>query len=58
MSQGYEKEQREIAERIDELESEIDKVNSNSFITDHFIAKVRKYTRAKKLSGLDAKRSD
>ncbi len=50
MSQRYEAEQAELAEKIKLLLHEIDKLSSNSVSTDLFLSTVRKYTRAKKLT--------
>ena len=50
MSQRYEAEQAELAEKIKLLHHEIDKLSSNSVSTDLFLTTVRKYTRAKKLT--------
>ena len=50
MSRRYEKEQKELAEKIKALRAEIDKQNSQSMTTDMFISLVRKYTRARKLT--------
>ena len=50
MSQRYETEQAELAEKIKLLHHEIDKLSSNSVSTELFLSTVRKYTRAKKLT--------
>lgn len=50
MSQRYEAEQAELAEKMKLLHHEIDKLSSNSISTDLFLSTVRKYTRAKKLT--------
>lgn len=50
MSQRYEAEQAELAEKMELLRHEIDKLSSNSVSTDLFLSTVRKYTRAKKLT--------
>lgn len=50
MSQRYEAEQVELAEKIKLLCHEIDKLSRNSVSTDLFLTTVRKYTRAKKLT--------
>jgi DNA invertase Pin-like site-specific DNA recombinase len=50
MSAKYETEQAELAERIKALKMELDKETDQSMTTDTFIATVRKYTRAKKLT--------
>ena len=46
----YENEQKELAEKIKKLRSEIEKQSSRSMTTDMFIGLVRKYTRARKLT--------
>ena len=50
MSRRYEDEQKELAERIKKLRSEIEKQSSRSMTTDMFIGLVHKYTRARKLT--------
>ena len=50
MSRRYEDEQKELAEKIKKLRSEIEKQSSRSTTTDMFIGLVRKYTRARKLT--------
>ena len=50
MSRRYEDEQKELAEKIKKLRSEIEKQSSSSMTTDMFIGLVRKYTRARKLT--------
>ena len=50
MSLRYEDEQKELAEKIKKLRSEIEKQSSRSMTTDMFIGLVRKYTRARKLT--------
>ncbi len=50
MSRRYEGEQKELAEKIKKLRSEIEKQSSRSMTTDMFIGLVRKYTRARKLT--------
>lgn len=50
MSRRYETEQKELAEKIKGLRAEIDKLSSKAVTSDMFIATVRKYTRAKKLT--------
>lgn len=50
MSRKYEDEQQEIASRLKTLHKELDKLNCKTANTDHFLAIVRKYTRAKKLT--------
>ena len=50
MSRRYEDEQKELAEKIKKLRSEIEKQSSRSLTTDMFIGLVRKYTRARKLT--------
>ena len=50
MSRRYEDEQKELAEKIKKLRSEIEKQSCRSMTTDMFIGLVRKYTRARKLT--------
>ena len=50
MSRRYEDEQKELAEKIKKLRSEIEKQSSRSMTTDMFIGLVRKYTRSRKLT--------
>ena len=50
MSRRYEDEQKELAEKIKKLRSEMEKQSSRSMTTDMFIGLVRKYTRARKLT--------
>lgn len=50
MSHRYEDEQKELAEKIKLLRSEIEKQGNQSMTTDMFIGLVRKYTRARKLT--------
>ncbi|MGF0031541.1 DUF4368 domain-containing protein [Bariatricus sp. SGI.154] len=50
MSRRYEDEQKELAEKIKKLHSEIEKQSSQAMTTDMFISLVRKYTRARKLT--------
>ena len=50
MSRRYEDEQKELAEKIKKLRSEVEKQSSRSMTTDMFIGLVRKYTRARKLT--------
>ena len=50
MSHRYEDEQKELAEKIKLLRSEIEKQDNQSMTTDMFIGLVRKYTRARKLT--------
>jgi len=50
MSASYEAEQAEIAEQVKALKMELDKETDKTMSTDMFIATVRKYTRAKKLT--------
>lgn len=50
MSRRYEDEQKELAEKIKKLRSEIEKQNNQAMTTDMFISLVRKYTRARKLT--------
>lgn len=50
MSRRYEDEQKELAEKIKKLRSEIEKQSSQAMTTNMFISLVRKYTRARKLT--------
>ena len=50
MSRRYEQEQKELAEKIKVLRSEMDKMGSKAVTSAMFIATVRKYTRAKQLT--------
>ena len=50
MSRRYEDEQKELAEKIKKLRSEIEKHSSQAMTTDMFISLARKYTRARKLT--------
>ena len=50
MSRRYEQEQKELAEKIKALRSEMDALGSRAMTSDMFISTVRKYTRAKKLT--------
>ena len=50
MTKRYEDEQSSLAERIKTLRAELDKESHQAVTTDMFIATVRKYTRAKKLT--------
>ena len=50
MSRRYEEEQKELAEKIKKIRSEIEKQSSRSMTTDMFIGLVRKYTRARELT--------
>jgi len=50
MSRRYEEEQKELAEKIKKLRSEIEKQSSQAMTTDMFISLVRKYIRARKLT--------
>ena len=50
MSRRYEDEQKELAEKIKKLRSEIEKQSSQAMTTGMFISLVRKYTRARKLT--------
>ena len=50
MSRRYEDEQKELAEKIKKLRSEIEKQSSRASSTDMFVSIVRKYTRARKLT--------
>lgn len=50
MSRRYEDEQKELAEKIKKIRSEIEKQSSQAMTTDMFISLVRKYTRTRKLT--------
>ena len=50
MSRRYEDEQKELAEKIKKLRSEIGKQSSRATSTDMFVSVVRKCTRARKLT--------
>lgn len=50
MSHRYEDEQKELAEKIKLLRSQVEKQTRKSVTTDMFISMVRKYTRARKLT--------
>jgi rubrerythrin len=50
MSKRYDSEQAELAIQIKAVRAELDKTSAQSMTTDMFIATVRKYTRAKKLT--------
>lgn len=50
ISASYEKEQNELAETIKKAKLELEKHSDQAMTTDAFIAIVRKYTRAKKLT--------
>ena len=50
MSLKYDAEQKEVNARIDELQAEINSERNKSVSTDEFMAIVRKYTRARKLT--------
>lgn len=50
MAASYEDEQKQLAERIKTLKSELDKQRSEVVSADIFIANVRKYTRIRKLT--------
>ena len=50
MSQRYEEEQAGLSERIKILRKELDQLKGEAVSTDMFLATVRKYTRAKKLT--------
>lgn len=52
LSIKYETEQKEVTARIKELQTEIDSEKSKAVTSDMFMASVRKYTRAKKLTPL------
>ncbi len=50
MSLKYETEQKELQERLNILQNELDKSKSKSVTNDMFLTSVRKYTRMKKLT--------
>jgi site-specific DNA recombinase len=50
MSRQYTLEQQELAEKTKELRAELDKAEDKAMTAELFIATVRKYTRAKKLT--------
>ena len=50
MSVKYESEQKEVSSRIKELQTEIESEKSKAVTSDMFMASVRKYTRARKLT--------
>ncbi len=50
MSWQYTPEQRELAEKAKELRAELDKAEDQAMTAEFFIATVRKYTQAKKLT--------
>lgn len=50
MSIKYESEQKEISSRIKELQTELNNEKSKAVTSDMFMASVRKYTRARKLT--------
>ena len=50
MSRQYTAEQKDLAEKIKAVSTELYKHESKAMTTDMFISTVRKYTRAKKLS--------
>lgn len=50
MARNYEDEQQRLAEKIKDVKAELDKQTSTAMTTDMFIACVRKYTRARKLT--------
>ena len=50
LSSKYETEQKEIAARMKELQEELDSDKSKAVTSDMFMASVRKYTRARKLT--------
>jgi len=50
MSRKYEAEQSELSSRIKSARAELEEVKDTGITTDHFLAAVRKYTRAKKLT--------
>ena len=50
MSKRYEEEQKELSEKLKALRAELEKQSHRAMSTDMFIATVRKYTRARKLT--------
>lgn len=50
MSVKYETEQKEVSSRIKELQTELESEKSKAVTSDMFMASVRKYTRARKLT--------
>ena len=50
LSAKYEAEQKEVTARMKELQEELDKDKSKAVTSDMFMASVRKYTRARKLT--------
>ena len=50
MSRRYEDEQADLSERIKLIRRELEKLNSRTTSTDHYLSTVRQYTRAKKLT--------
>ena len=50
MSVKYEAEQKEVTSRMKELQAEIDRDKGKTVTSDMFMASVRKYTRARKLT--------
>lgn len=50
MSVKYESEQKEVSSRIKELQTELESEKSKAVTSDMFMASVRKYTRARKLT--------
>ena len=50
MSIKYEAEQKEVSSRIKELQTELESEKSKAVTSDMFMASVRKYTRARKLT--------
>lgn len=50
LSAKYETEQKEVTARMKELQEELDKDKSKAVTSDMFMASVRKYTRARKLT--------
>lgn len=50
MSVKYEAEQKEVSSRIKELQTELESEKSKAVTSDMFMASVRKYTRARKLT--------
>lgn len=50
MSSKYEKEQKDVNTRMEKIEQEISQSKNRTVTTDMFLATVRKYTRARKLT--------
>ena len=50
LSRQYSLEQKELSDKIATFSAELDKETHKAMTADHFVATVRKYTRAKKLT--------